>query len=100
MQFEHERGQVVSSVDCYMKQYNSSRQNALKELHKLVESAWKDINKECLNPTQVPMMFLIRVLNLARVMDVLYKEQDNYTNSGGVTKDYIKALLVNKVSTQ
>ncbi|XP_027923980.1 (-)-germacrene D synthase-like isoform X2 [Vigna unguiculata] len=99
-EFEHERGHVVSSVDCYMKQYNSSRQNALKELHKLVESAWKDINKECLNPTQVPMMFLIRVLNLARVMDVLYKEQDNYTNSGGVTKDYIKALLVNKVSTQ
>jgi len=64
MQFEHERGHVVSNIDCYMKQYNSSRQNAHKELHKLVESAWKDINKECLNPTQVPMKFLMRVSTL------------------------------------
>ncbi|WVZ03704.1 hypothetical protein V8G54_024510 [Vigna mungo] len=99
-EFEHERGHVVSSVDCYMKQYNSSRQNAIKELHKLVESAWKDINEECLNPTQVPMKFLMRVLNLTRMMDVLYKEQDNYTHSGGIMKDYIKALLVNKVPMQ
>ncbi|KAG2396987.1 (-)-germacrene D synthase [Vigna angularis] len=99
-EFEHERGHVVSSVDCYMKQYNSSRQNAIKELYKLVESGWKDINEECLNPTQVPMKFLMRVLNLARMMDVLYKEQDNYTHSGGIMKDYIKALLVNKVPLQ
>jgi len=33
-------------------------------------------------------------------MDVLYKEQDNYTNSDGETKDYIKALMVDKVPTQ
>jgi len=100
MQFEHERGHVVSSVDCYMKQYNSSRKNAIKEVRKLVERAWKDINKECLSPTQVPMKFLMRVVNLARMIDVVYKEQDNYTNSGGIMKDYIKALLVNKVSMQ
>ncbi|XP_014493436.1 (-)-germacrene D synthase-like [Vigna radiata var. radiata] len=99
-EFEHERGHVVSSVDCYMMQYNSSRENAIKELHKLVESAWKDINEECLNPTQIPMKFLMRVLNLARMMDVLYKEHDNYTNSEGVMKDYINAVLVNKVPTQ
>ncbi|XP_027911972.1 (-)-germacrene D synthase-like [Vigna unguiculata] len=99
-EFEHERGHVVSSVDCYMKQYNSSRKNAIKEVRKLVERAWKDINKECLSPTQVPMKFLMRVVNLARMIDVVYKEQDNYTNSGGIMKDYIKALLVNKVSMQ
>jgi len=83
-----------------MKQYNTSRENAIQELRKLVESAWKDINEECLNPTQVPMKFLMRVVNLARMMDVLYKEKDNYTNSGGILQDYIKALLVNKVPIQ
>jgi len=80
-----------------MKQYNTTRENAIKELLKLVESAWKDINEECLNPTQVPMKFVLRVVNLTRMMDVLYKEKDSYTQSGGILKDYIKALLVDKV---
>jgi len=48
-----------------MKQYNTSRENVIKELLKLVESAWKDINEECLDSTQVPMKFLMRVVNLA-----------------------------------
>ena len=83
-----------------MKQYNSSKENGIKELLKMVESSWKDINEECLNPTQVPMKFLMRVVNLARMMDVLYKEQDSYTHSGGILKDYINTLLVHKVPIQ
>ncbi|CAJ1978688.1 unnamed protein product [Sphenostylis stenocarpa] len=96
-EFEQERGHVVSSLDCYMKQHNTSRQNAIKELLKLIESAWKDINEQCLNPTQLPIAFLMRVLNLTRMMDVLYKDEDSYTHSGGIMKDYIKALLVNNI---
>ncbi|RDX63677.1 (-)-germacrene D synthase, partial [Mucuna pruriens] len=98
-EFEQERGHVVSSLDCYMKQHNTTRQDAIEELLKLVESAWKDINEACLDSTQVPMTFLMRVVNLARMMDVLYKEEDSYTNAGGIMKDYIKALLVNKMSS-
>ncbi|CAJ1978705.1 unnamed protein product [Sphenostylis stenocarpa] len=96
-EFEQERGHVVSSLDCYVKQHNTSRQNAIKELLKLIESAWKDINEQCLNPTQLPIALLMRVLNLARTTDVIYKDGDRYTNSGGIMKDYIKALLVNKI---
>ncbi|KAG4968021.1 hypothetical protein JHK87_033672 [Glycine soja] len=96
-EYEQERGHVVSSLDCYMKQHNTSRQDTIEELLKLVESAWKDINAACLNPTQVPMKFLMRVVNLARMMDVLYKDEDSYTNAGGIMKDYIKILLVNKI---
>ncbi|CAJ1978694.1 unnamed protein product [Sphenostylis stenocarpa] len=96
-EFEQERGHVVSILDCYMKQHNTSRQNAIKELLKLVESAWKDVNEQCLNPTQLPITFPVRALNLARMMDVIYKDGDGYTHSGGLMKDYIKALLVNKI---
>ncbi|KAK7262672.1 hypothetical protein RJT34_30247 [Clitoria ternatea] len=91
------RGHVASSLECYMKQHNTSRKDAIDELRKPIESAWMDINEECLNPTQVPMAFLLRVVNLTRMMDVLYEEEDSYTNPGGITKDYIKALLVNKI---
>ncbi|KAK7257286.1 hypothetical protein RIF29_31149 [Crotalaria pallida] len=98
-EFEQKRGHVASIVECCMKQQNISRQNAIDELRKVVESAWKYMNEECLNPTQVPKHFLMRTFNLARMMDVLYKDQDNYTNSGGIMKDYIEALLLNNIPT-
>ncbi|RDY09558.1 (-)-germacrene D synthase, partial [Mucuna pruriens] len=97
-EFEQERTHVVSSIECYMKQHKTSRQYAIEELCKMVENAWKDINEACLIPTQVPMTFLIRVINFTRVIDVLYKDEDNYTNAGGILKDHIEALLVNKMS--
>ncbi|KAK7342587.1 hypothetical protein VNO80_25542 [Phaseolus coccineus] len=93
-----EREHVVSSIYCYMKQHKVSRKCAIEELQKLVENAWKDINDACLAPTQVPMTFLIRAVNFARVIDVLYKDEDNYTNAGGIMKDHIESLLVKKMS--
>ena len=96
--FEQDRQHVVSSIQCYMKEHKISRKHAIEELLKLVENAWKHINDACLAPTQVPMTFLIRAVNFARVIDVLYKDEDNYTNAGGITKDHIETLLVKKMS--
>lgn len=80
-----------------MKQYDESREAAIQECRKRNADAWKDINEECLRPTEVPMPFLTRILNLSRFMDVIYKDGDNYTHSGGVMKTYIEALLVDLV---
>ena len=98
MQFEQERGHVASSVECYTKQYGVSEQEAYGELNKKVVDAWKDINEELLiNPTAVPKPALIRVLNLSRVIDLLYKDGDGYTHVGKVTKDAVVALLIDSV---
>ncbi|WVZ02302.1 hypothetical protein V8G54_023108 [Vigna mungo] len=97
-EFEQERQHVVSSIQCYMKEHKISRKCAIEELRNLVENAWKDINDACLAPTEVPMKFLMRVVNFARVIDVLYKDEDNYTNAGGIMKDHIQTLLVKKMS--
>ncbi|KAK8464199.1 hypothetical protein PHAVU_011G144200 [Phaseolus vulgaris] len=97
-EFEQQREHVVSSIYCYMKQHKVSRKCAIEELQKLVENAWKDINDACLIPTQVPMTFLMRAVNYACVIDVLYKDEDNYTNAGGIMKDHIESLLVKKMS--
>ncbi|CAL5406940.1 unnamed protein product [Camellia sinensis] len=56
--------------------------------HKRVTNAWKDINQECLRPTAVPMPLLLRVVNLARVINVLYKDEDGYTHSGTKLKGF------------
>ncbi|KAE8667309.1 (-)-germacrene D synthase [Hibiscus syriacus] len=100
--FEQERGDVASAVECFMKQHGVSEENACQELNKLVENAWKDINQELLiEPTAaaaaVPLPVLTRVLNLARVMDFLYKEGDGYTHVGNVVKTGIASLLIHQV---
>ena len=83
MQFEQERGNIASSIECYMKQHGVSEQQAYEEFHKQLENAWKDINEECLRPTAV--------LNFSRAADEVYKGQkDAFTHLGEVTKNNIQ----------
>ncbi|KAK4285103.1 hypothetical protein QN277_001845 [Acacia crassicarpa] len=93
------RKYIASSVQCYIKDHGVSRQEDIEELREMIKSTRKDINdnEECLKPTQVPMPFMIVVLNLTRFMDVLYKETDNFTHAEGITKEYITLLFVDPV---
>ncbi|GAB2277868.1 hypothetical protein Dimus_012570, partial [Dionaea muscipula] len=62
-----------------------------------VESAWKDINEAFLRPTPARVSVLTRILNLSRVIDVLYSEEDGYTHSTRRTKDIVTCMLINPV---
>ncbi|KAF8408882.1 hypothetical protein HHK36_004951 [Tetracentron sinense] len=92
--FEQKRGHVASSVQCYMKEYEVSEEEACKELQKMVEGAWKDINNECLMPTPVPFPLLMPIVNHARIIEVIYLYGDGYTESSGRTKENIASLLI------
>ncbi|KAK7312993.1 hypothetical protein VNO77_37305 [Canavalia gladiata] len=94
-EFEQKREHVVSALECYMKQHGVTKEEAINELYKKVTHAWKDINEELLDPTKVSRPLLTTVLNLSRVMDVLYKDGDGYTHSDRSTKNDIIALLLN-----
>ncbi|KAM3744343.1 hypothetical protein ACB098_06G046000 [Castanea mollissima] len=91
--FEQERGHAATAVECYMKQHGVPEQVAYDELNKQVVDAWKDINEECMRPTAFPMPLLMRVLNLTRVIDVIYKERDDYTFVGEEMKDHVASVL-------
>jgi (-)-germacrene D synthase len=80
-----------------MKKYNVSREVAIEEGRKRISDGWKDMNKECLRPTEVPMPFLKCILNLSRFMDVFYKDKDNFTHPEGEMKTFIKLLLIDPV---
>jgi hypothetical protein len=80
-----------------MIQHDATEEEAIEELQKQVTNAWKDINEECLYPTTVPMPLVMPILNLARVIDVIYKDGDNYTNAGVLLKDFVASLLVDPV---
>ena len=79
-----------------MNQYGATEEEAYSEFRKQVSNAWKDINEECLRPTVVPVPLLIRILNLTRAADVIYKYKDGYTDSEEL-KDFIVSLLINPV---
>ncbi|CBI20476.3 (-)-germacrene D synthase [Vitis vinifera] len=96
-EFEQKRGHVASAVECYMKQRGVCKQEAYDELNKQVVNGWKDMNEECLKPTQVPMPLLTRVLNFSRVIDILYKDEDQYTHVGKLMKDLIASILIDLV---
>ena len=88
---------MASAVECYVKQYGVSEQEAYHEFNQRVTNAWKDINKEFLQPTAMPMPILKCVGNFVRVVDFLYKEEDGYTRVGKKTKDGITAVLIDPV---
>ncbi|KAJ4945401.1 hypothetical protein NE237_014246 [Protea cynaroides] len=91
---EQERGHVCSSIECYMKEYSVTEEEACDEFNKRIENAWKDLNQGCIKPITVPMPFLMRIVNLTRMMDVIYKHEDGYTNASSVLKEYITLLFI------
>ncbi|XP_061351012.1 (-)-germacrene D synthase-like [Gastrolobium bilobum] len=86
----------INEHECYMnmKQHGVTKQDAIDELYRRVTSAWKDINEELLDPTEMPKPLLMVVLNLSRVIYVLYKEGDGYTHSKESTKKEIADILL------
>ncbi|CAL5404078.1 unnamed protein product [Camellia sinensis] len=91
----------ASSVVCrLMDDMVGHKEEALVELKKRVTNAWKDINQECLRPTAVPMPLLLRVVNLARVINVLYKDEDGYTHSGTKLKDEVDVKMGQQLQQQ
>ncbi|XP_059309637.1 vetispiradiene synthase 3-like [Lycium ferocissimum] len=96
---EKEKGQLITGIECYMQENNLSVEEASAELSEIAENAWKDLNKECIKPTSMPAEILMRIVNLTRLIDVVYKNnQDGYSNPKNNVKSVIEALLVNPIN--
>jgi len=100
LQFEHERVHVASAVDCCMKQYGISQEEAYKLILKEIEDLWRVMNEECLKLHHIPRPVLECILNFARVTHFIYEDfEDKYTNPD-LLKEYIVALLVDPISIE
>nr|WNX96134.1 Caryophyllene Synthase [Ayapana triplinervis] len=95
---EGKRKHIMSSVECYMKEHDVKEEYVYDLFKQRVEDAWKDINHEIMICKDIPMALKTRVINLARVIEVLYKYDDNLKNPGEEVKDYIKSCLINAMS--
>nr|UXF47965.1 terpene synthase 3A [Daphne genkwa] len=94
---EEERGEDVSAVRCYMKEHGVSEEEACEKMREMIEVEWKKLNKETQETNEVTTPAVLPSLNFTRVLEVMYDEGDGYSNSQGVTKDRITALLRNPI---
>ncbi|KAK2975025.1 hypothetical protein RJ640_015237 [Escallonia rubra] len=92
------RGQLATGIECYMKEHDVSKEEAMSEFKTRAEDAWKDLNKELMKPTSVSEHLLMRIMNLARLIDLAYSHSaDGYTHPEKVLKAHILELLVNPI---
>ncbi|CAD5196676.1 unnamed protein product [Musa acuminata subsp. malaccensis] len=75
---EQERGDVASSIDCYMKEGDGASE-AESRLHvrSLIHSSWLDLNGEALAATSLPRSTVDAALNLARAAQAMYQHGDD-----------------------
>ncbi|KAI3499842.1 hypothetical protein L1887_35656 [Cichorium endivia] len=94
---EQERKHVASAIECYMNQFDVPEQHVYDLFNKKVEDAWKEMNRESLICKDVEWTVVMRVINLARAMDVLYKNKDHFTHVGEELINHIKSLIVDAI---
>lgn len=95
--FEQGRDHVPSAVECYMRQHGTTAEQAQKDLSEQMENSWKDINEEMLRPHVIPQPLLTRILNLCRIVDVIYKGEDTYTFANHTMKNNIAKMLTDPI---
>ncbi|KFK23797.1 hypothetical protein AALP_AAs42715U000100 [Arabis alpina] len=91
------RGFVTNAVNCYMKQYGVTKQEALRELHIMVADADKTINEELLTTTGVSRLVLKAAMGNAQIIAILYNGYEGFTNPEGKTKEYMTSILVDQI---
>ncbi|KAI0492365.1 hypothetical protein KFK09_026636 [Dendrobium nobile] len=95
---EHEEigNHFASIVESYTKDNECTQEEACNKLKVMVEDAWKTLNQEYLI-TNLPLFLVRPIFNLARVMELFYKDTDNYTNPFGSMRDNIKLVMVEPI---
>ncbi|KAL8491167.1 hypothetical protein ACS0TY_022989 [Phlomoides rotata] len=96
---ENREGKLLTIVDCYMKDRNVSKQEALTKFVELVEEEWKNVNTEWVMQLQTnrsaPKEIVKLLLNYARVADDTYNNSfDGYTSPENGVATQIVALFV------
>ena len=95
---ESKGGQMLTVVDCYMKQHGVTKQEALSKFAQLYEEEWMDLNKEWVETSFVSTEIAIQFLNHARMIDANYSNNngDGYTDPQK-GKSNVVALLIDPI---
>ncbi|XP_058091663.1 alpha-terpineol synthase, chloroplastic-like [Magnolia sinica] len=94
---ELERGDVPTSIQCYMNDANVSERVAHEHIKGLIADIWKKMNEECGPQSPFPEPFVNMAFDLARMAHCIYLYGDGHSNPDGDTKERIMSLLVEPI---
>ncbi|KAJ7981641.1 (-)-germacrene D synthase [Quillaja saponaria] len=92
--FEQKRKHVASAVECYMKQYGVTEEEAVEKLEEQVRNRWKDINEDFLMKQDVVPMVAV---DFTRLLNVMYGDRSDKFTEGELLKNYVVLLFVNPI---
>ncbi|AEE77582.1 Terpenoid cyclases/Protein prenyltransferases superfamily protein [Arabidopsis thaliana] len=97
--FEQEmsRGEVANGVNCYMKQHGVTKEAAVEELRKMERESYKIMIEEFMTSKAMPRQILVRPVNIARVMDLFYKEADGFGHPDQKLLQLIASLFLHPI---
>ncbi|KAJ4981038.1 hypothetical protein NE237_031875 [Protea cynaroides] len=93
---EIERGDVSSSIHCYMHEYKVSEQAARQYIAEKIMETWKLMNKSITN-SPFSSQFVQFCLNLARTSLCIYQYGDGLGAESNKSKDHVLSLIVKPI---
>ncbi|XP_058210698.1 tricyclene synthase EBOS, chloroplastic-like [Rhododendron vialii] len=97
---ELERGESANSIVCYMHETGLSEQEARKHIRKLIDEAWKKMNKERVavdSPFEKP--FIETAINFARMAQCSYQNGDGLGAPDNQAKNWVSSLIIEPITT-
>ncbi|XP_058211462.1 tricyclene synthase EBOS, chloroplastic-like [Rhododendron vialii] len=97
---ELERGESANSILCYMHETGLSEQEALKHIRKLIDEAWKKMNKERVavdSPFEKP--FIETAINFARMAQCSYQNGDWLGAPDNQAKNRVLSVIIEPITT-
>ncbi|CAF1934666.1 hypothetical protein HID58_068224 [Brassica napus] len=92
------RGEVANGVNCYMKQYGVTKEEAVEEMGKMAEESYKIMmNEFMVSNITMPRQIVVRIINIARVIAVYYREGEGFTYPDGTLKDRLASLFIKPI---
>ncbi|XP_016455405.2 alpha-farnesene synthase-like [Nicotiana tabacum] len=95
---ELERGDVASSILCYMQQENVSEDVAREHIESIILDSWKKINYHFNTLSTSQQKLVKHVVNEARMTHVMYQFGDGFGVQDGETRDQVLFNLVNPIT--
>ncbi|XP_060192871.1 alpha-farnesene synthase-like [Lycium barbarum] len=92
---ELKRGDVSSSVLCYMKEADVEEDVAREDIKDMVMETWKKMNKYCFDNSALSLGPLIKyIMNIARVTHFIYQNGDGFGVQDRETQQQILSSLI------
>ncbi|XP_070051746.1 alpha-farnesene synthase-like [Nicotiana tomentosiformis] len=95
---ELERGDVASSILCYMQQENVSEDVAREHIESIILDSWKKINYHFNTLSTSHRKLVKHVVNEARMAHVMYQFGDGFGVQDGETRDQVLFNLIHPIT--